>query len=93
MLAEQLERSRVCGLQRLAQLLCEHEHDLATFMTEDARGRHVPTYLLQRAQHLLAERDVQLREIASLRSNIAHIEQIVSMQQSSTTALASHPRT
>lgn len=82
MVAEQVERSRVSGLGRLAALLREHEHDLGAYLTQDPRGRHVPTYLSQLSEHILHERDSNLRELSSLRSNIEHIREIVSMQQS-----------
>jgi two-component system, NtrC family, sensor kinase len=82
MVAEQVECSRVSGLTRLAALLREHEHDLGAYLTHDPRGQHVPTYLSQLSEHILHERDSNLRELGSLRSNIEHIREIVSMQQS-----------
>jgi two-component system, NtrC family, sensor kinase len=80
MVAEQVERSKASGLARLARLLHEHEHDLGYYLAHDARGRHVPMYLSQLAQHILHERDTNLKELASLRSNIDHIKEIVSTQ-------------
>lgn len=82
MIAEQVEHSRASGLARLATLLLEHQHDLGAYLTQDPRGRYVPTYLSQLSEHILHERDSNLRELSSLRSNIDHIKEIVSMQQS-----------
>jgi C4-dicarboxylate-specific signal transduction histidine kinase len=82
MIAEQIERSRATGLERLAALLREHERDLGDFLVNDARGRHVLTYLSQLAEHIMHERESNRSELASLRSNIDHIKEIVSMQQS-----------
>jgi two-component system, NtrC family, sensor kinase len=82
MVAEQIERSRSSGLARLAALLREHEHDLGDYLANDPRGRHVLTYLSQLSEHILRERDDNLRELASLRANIDHIKEIVAMQQS-----------
>jgi signal transduction histidine kinase len=82
MITEQLERSKASGLGRLAALLREHEQDLGTYLANDPRGRHVPTYLSQLSEHIVHERDSNLRELIQLRSHIDHIKQIVSVQQS-----------
>ncbi len=82
MVVEQIGRSRATGLQRLVALLREHEHDLGTYLVHDTRGRHVLTYLSELSEHILHERDGNLQELTSLRSNIDHIKDIVSMQQS-----------
>ena len=82
MVTEQVERSKASGLGRLAALLREHEQDLGAYLAHDPRGRHIPTYLSQLSEHVVHERDSNLRELTQLRSHIDHIKQIVSMQQS-----------
>ena len=82
MVAEQIERSRATGLERLVALLREHERDLGEYLVHDPRGQHVLKYLSQLSEHILHERDSNRRELTSLRSNIDHIKEIVSMQQS-----------
>ena len=82
MLGEQIERSRATGLARLVALLREHEHELGEYLLHDPRGRHVLTYLSQLSEHITHEREGNLRELTSLRTNIDHIKEIVSMQQS-----------
>jgi signal transduction histidine kinase len=82
MLGEQIDRSRTTGLARLVALLREHEHELGEYLVNDPRGRHVLTYLSQLSEHILQERVGNLRELTSLRTNIDHIKEIVSMQQS-----------
>jgi two-component system, NtrC family, sensor kinase len=82
MVTEQVERSKASGLGRLAALLREHEQDLGAYLANDPRGRHIPTYLSQLSEHIVHERDSNLRELTQLRSHIDHIKQIVSMQQS-----------
>jgi signal transduction histidine kinase len=62
-------------------LLQEHAHDLGEFITNDARGIHVPAHLAQLSEHLLAEQAANVRELDSLRRNVEHIKQIVAMQQ------------
>ena len=82
MLVEQAEQSQSASLSRLAALLEEHRADLAAFLTEDPRGRHVPDYIGKLAERLLAERKTTVDELRSLRERIDHIKRIVTMQQS-----------
>jgi C4-dicarboxylate-specific signal transduction histidine kinase len=81
-LAEQAERSRVVNLSKLAVLIDQHQQNIAAFLNDDPRGKQIPNYLAKLAEHLLAERDFALKELAALRSNIDHIKGIVTMQQS-----------
>ncbi len=80
-LASGLHDSKAASLAKLAALLADHTADLATFLTADARGRRVPEFIAQLAQHFTAERDRLLAEVASMQKNIDHIKEIVSMQQ------------
>jgi two-component system, NtrC family, sensor kinase len=80
-IGETIERSKAAGLSRLVALLHEHRNDLGAYIVNDPRGRHVPEYLSQLSEHLQSERDSNLKELASLRKSIDHINEIVSMQQ------------
>lgn len=80
-ITEQIERSKASGLARLVALLREHRDNLGEYIVNDPRGRHVPAYLSQLSEHLAAERDSNLKELASLRNSIDHINEIVAMQQ------------
>ncbi len=80
-LAKQLHTSRVDGVAKLARLLREQGVDLARFLTEDERGRKVPAYMDQLAQHLEQERVSMATELDGLILNIDHIKEIVAMQQ------------
>ncbi len=82
LVADRLHASRVDGVTRLARLFQEHAGDLPRFLTEDERGRKVPAYLGQLAEHLEQERLELIRELAGLVLNVDHIKDIVAMQQS-----------
>ena len=82
LLIEQITRSKVEGVSRVAELLAEKEDDLARFFAEDKRGTQVPAYLASLAAALEEERRAMLYESESLRDRIDHIKEIVSMQQS-----------
>jgi PAS domain S-box-containing protein len=81
-LADSLRKSKAANLSKVATMLREHEGDLGTFLTSDAKGKQIPGYLAQLAEHLSAEQAAALKELAQLQKNIEHIKDIVSMQQS-----------
>lgn len=82
LVAERLKRSKAGGLAEVAALLKQHSHDLGAFLTDDARGKLLPTYLAKLAEQLLTEERAALEELASLRTNIEHIKDTVATQQS-----------
>jgi signal transduction histidine kinase len=77
-----VKKSRISSLAKVVALLREHERDLWAFLTSDSRGKQLPAYLAQLSEYLQAEQETTVRELDSLRGNIEHIEQIVTMQQS-----------
>ncbi len=76
-----LRSSRLSGLQRVVSLVQEHPDDLGSFIDRDPRGRHLPLYLAELSKQLSNDQDKTLDEIESLKKNIAHIKEIVAMQQ------------
>ncbi len=81
LVTESVKNSKAAGLSRVVELLNDHEHDLATFLTDDARGKNLPMYLTQLAAHIQTDREMTVKELDSLKSNIDHIKEIVAMQQ------------
>jgi signal transduction histidine kinase len=82
MVTDSVKKSKIASLANVVALLREHEHDLGTFITSDAKGRQLPGFLSQLSDHLLADQTATVKELESLRSNIEHINEIVAMQQS-----------
>ncbi len=82
LIVESVKKSRASGLARVVALLQEHAHDLGAFITNDARGKHLPAHLAQLSEHLLADQAAIVSELDSLRRNVEHIKEIVAMQQS-----------
>ncbi len=80
--AGKIRHFRIASLKNVARLLREHEHHLPEFLTQDARGRELPSYLVQLADNLAEPQKAILEEVKYLQNNIEHIKQIVSMQQS-----------
>lgn len=80
-LADNLKRSKVANLNKVVALLREHEPDLEHFLTHDEKGKNIPLYLAQLGEHLATEQTAALQELDELQKNIAHIKDIVSLQQ------------
>jgi len=81
LVAEKLSIHRLHNLQRTAELLREKNGSLGDFLTQDPKGRLIPSYLGDLANHLVHERQEALVELDLLSKNIEHIKEIVSMQQ------------
>jgi len=81
LVAEGMRKPKAAGLGRVVALLHEHRDNLGEFVTRHERGRHLPAYLGQLAEHLTAEGETTVQEMNVLQKNIAHIKEIVAMQQ------------
>jgi PAS domain S-box-containing protein len=81
-LSDRVKKSNAENVGKAAVLLREHASDLGHFITEDARGRHLPSFLEQLAEQLAKEKAFILNELGSLAKNIDHVKDIVAMQQS-----------
>jgi len=73
--------SEATSLAQVVQLLQQHQHDLAIFMTDDQRGKHLPAYLEQLSETLAKERNSMLGEFEQLTKSVDHIKEIVNTQQ------------
>jgi nitrogen fixation/metabolism regulation signal transduction histidine kinase len=82
LIVESVKKSQASSLARVVVLLREHAHDLGTFITQDSRGKHLPDHLARLSEHLIANQDLIVSELDSLRKNVEHIKEIVAMQQS-----------
>lgn len=78
---ENLGKSEVPTLGKVAQLLNSHSADLPSFLTADPKGKMIPGFLQTLAEQLQTEHAQLEQEQEQLARNIEHIKQIVSMQQ------------
>jgi len=79
--SERIKASKGLRLTEVATLVEQNLADLPRFFGEDERGSKLPRYLRALATQLAGERDQLLQELANLRSNIDHIREAVTMQQ------------
>ena len=80
--ADRVKNSAADNLERVALLFREHQHDLAHFLTQEEKGRHLVQYVESLVARLATEKTSVLAELACLVRNIEHIKEIVTMQQS-----------
>ncbi len=81
-LTDIVRKSKLTRLSQVATMLRENEADLAGFLQNDPKGRHIPGYLKDLSAQLVTEQSQVLEELKHLQKNIGHIKDIVFMQQS-----------
>ncbi len=79
--ANSVRELKVQSLSRAVNLLKQNEATLASFMTEDERGRVLPDYLAELSGALLQQRDKLAGEIELLTKHLEHINAVVATQQ------------
>jgi PAS domain S-box-containing protein len=79
---EKLRSSKLSQLAKAVDLLLQQPAaSLPQFLTEDTKGKVLPTYLGKVTQIMTAEHAEVLAELGTLAKNIDHIKEVVSMQQ------------
>jgi len=81
LVVDSVRNSRISSLAKVVVLFGEHSRDLAQFLTVDARGKMVPSFLAQLSENLAADQANVRAELESLLRNVEHIKEIVAMQQ------------
>jgi ligand-binding sensor domain-containing protein/signal transduction histidine kinase len=79
---ERIRKMKLPGVSKVAQLLIEQGDRFGEFVATDPRGRQLPGYLGQLAEHLQTERSEIAGELDSLQGGIDQIKQIVAAHQS-----------
>ncbi len=78
---ERVTRLKLESVERLANLLVEHQADLGTFLTQDERGRNALPFLNQLGKYLQTERQALLSLLGDVSRHTEHIGAIVKLQQ------------
>jgi PAS domain S-box-containing protein len=79
--ADLVKKSKTTAVGKAAGLLHSHSADLAAFLTVDPKGKKLPDFLTQLADHLAREQEGLLRELDTLSKSLEHVNEIVAMQQ------------
>jgi PAS domain S-box-containing protein len=81
LIVDRLSKSRVAHLANVSVLLRENAADLGAFLTNDPKGKKLPAFIGSLAERLSVEQAELLRELEGLTKNVAHIKEIVAVQQ------------
>jgi len=81
LLQEQLSHSKFSSLQQGVALMDQNAPQLASFLTDDPKGRLLPGFLTKVTQHVAGEHARWHAELLQLQSNIEHMKEVVAMQQ------------
>ncbi len=81
LIAEHAHDLGSADLSQLARVLDEHRDDLASFLVDDARGKHLQSFVGALAEHLSGQRSTILEEVSSLTVGIDHIRELIRSQQ------------
>jgi PAS domain S-box-containing protein len=82
LVSKAVRHSLVGDVSRISALLQTHEPDLGEYLTSDPKGKQIPGYLTELAEHLAQEQAQVLKDIEALSSMIEHVKQVINMQQS-----------
>jgi len=85
LITEKVNQSPIANLCRATDMLDFHRADLAFFLTNDEKGRHLPDYVSMVAKVLREENATVITELSGLAHGIEHIKQIVQSQQHAAT--------
>lgn len=81
LISDRLNKSRVAHLSNVSATLKANSGDLAKFLTANPKGKKLPSFIESLAERLTVEQKEVLTEVEGLAKNIAHIKEIVAMQQ------------
>jgi PAS domain S-box-containing protein len=80
-LLKTLKKPMVGDVCRIASMFHEHQANLDTFLTQDPKGKQIPSYLGMVAESLSGSHQTIQSEIDSLVKKVDHIKQVIMSQQ------------
>jgi signal transduction histidine kinase len=88
LVTEQLQKLPREHLTKAVAMLRQNSDNLAEFLSQDDRGRKIPSYLETVAKFLDSQITAAVSEMQNLAHNIEHIKRVVNAQQDSATCSA-----
>jgi PAS domain S-box-containing protein len=80
-LLKTLKKPMVGDVCRIASMFYEHQDNLQTFLTQDTKGKQIPSYLGMVAESLSGSHQTIQTELDSLVKKVDHIKQVIVAQQ------------
>jgi len=84
LVADQVKQSKLANVVRVGKLISEHAGDLTEFLSKDPRGRQLPQYISQLAEHLMCEQAALTKELDTIKQTL---EGIIQLEQNHTTTI------
>ena len=81
-LLKTLKKPMVGDVCRIASMFHEHQDNLQVFLTQDPKGKQIPSYLGMVAESLSGSHEAIQSELDSLVKKVDHIKQVIMSQQS-----------
>ncbi len=75
-----LKQAPIGDVSLIASMLRDHQGDLVRYLSEDAQGKQIPSYLSLLAETVTQNQLLVEKELEGLSRNIEHIRQVVSRQ-------------
>jgi signal transduction histidine kinase len=82
MIRDRVSKSPVSDLTKAIDVMKQYLDDLASYITQDKRGKHLPRFLIDLSQQIAADQQSLCQETQSLADNIEHVKNIIALQQS-----------
>ncbi len=76
-----VDQSSVTLVNRISEMIKNHEDDLGKYLTEDPKGKRIPPSLEKLGAHLIKEQQTILKEMKGLVRNICHMKEIIASHQ------------
>ena len=80
-LLKTLKKPLVGDVCRIASMFHEHQDNLQAFLTQDTKGKQIPSYLGMVAESLSGSHQTIQSELDSLVKKVDHIKQVIMSQQ------------
>ncbi len=81
LVSDMVRRSKVSNLKRICEMLRKNAANLGRFLTEDEKGKQIPSFMEKLADHFTEEQSALQKELKNMRTNVDHIRDIIATQQ------------
>ncbi len=82
LIRKQFQKSALINLEKITNLIAEHDGNFEEFVRLDERGQKIPAYFTKLNETLQQQHQKMKGEFQDLIDNVEHIKEIVSVQQS-----------
>ena len=82
LLRDELHKSELNNLSKIAQMIREHKAHIANFINDDPKGKLIPDYIIEVSEKWKEELNIHLKEAKIISDNIQNIKNLIKSQLS-----------